>query len=611
MKIENIKINSFGTLKNKEINLDKNVNIIYGKNESGKSTLLTYIKTAFYGISKNKNGKQISDFDKYKPWSGEEFSGKIKYTLDDGNKYEIFRDFNKKNAKIYNDNLEDITKQFNMDKKEGSQFFLEQVGLDENMFTSTIMSGQQEVKLNEQQQNVLVQKIANIAGTGDSNLSYNKAKEKLNKKQLEEVGTERTQGKPINILKSKIRYISEMLEKLNLYKQEKITIEQRKKDLENKIQGQEQRRELIKKISELSEKIRIESEKVNYKNKIKEEKQDEIENFKREKEEITNTSKNKKYKNKWYWIINAIMIVLMAISIMAFKNKYITYIILTVLTCTLVLEYIIKIDKIKRNKDLQKNKIDLLNTKIDFLQKQKNEIEQDIKREKDNLEKEKEEIKNKYNIELYDIENSKNDLEEITSRINEEKIKLNTLEVEEKSIVNKLEDLIKLEEEFVTIQEQLKEIEQKNYEINLAKDFLEKAYEKMKKNITPKFTFNLSENIKNITNGKYTNVNVNDENGLIVEIQNGEYIPAERLSIGTIDQLYLSLRISMIEEISKEKMPIILDEAFAYFDDERLENILKYLTQKYKQHQLIIFTCTNREKNILDKLNCIYNSVEL
>ena len=196
----------------------------------------------------------------------------------------------------------------------------------------------------------------------------------------------------------------------------------------------------------------------------------------------------------------------------------------------------------------------MLNTKIDFLQKQKNDIEQDIKREKDNLEKEKEEIKNKYNIELYDIENSKNDLEEITSRINEEKIKLNTLEVEEKSIVNKLEDLIKLEEEFATIHEQLKEIEQKNYEINLAKDFLEKAYEKMKKNITPKFTFNLSENIKNI----------NDENGLIVEIQNGEYIPAERLSIGTIDQLYLSLRISMIEEISKEKMPIILDAPLTF-----------------------------------------------
>lgn len=611
MKIDNIKINSFGTLKNKEINLNQNINIIYGKNESGKSTLLTYVKAIFYGISKNKNGKLISDFDKYKPWSGEEFSGKIKYSLDDGSKYEIFRDFNKKNPKIYNDNLEDITKQFNMDKKEGSKFFLEQVGLDENMFTSTIMSGQQEVKLNEQQQNALVQKIANIAGTGDSNLSYNKAKDKLSKKQLEEIGTERTQGKPINIVKNRIKYISEMLEKLNLYKQEKVVIEQKKADLENKIQGQEQRKELIKKISELSEKIKIEVEKINYKIGIKEEKQKEIENLKTEKYKIENISKKRQTKNKWSLIINVIMMVLLAISVIVIKNKYITYVILALLVGMLIVEYVLKVNKVKKIVERQQNNINLLNTKIGFLENQKKEIEDDIKNEKDNFEAEKEKIKNKYNIELYDIENSKNDLEEIVKKINEEKIKLNTLEIEEKNIVNKLEDLIKLEEELATIQEQLKEIEQKNYEINLAKEFLEKAYEKMKKNITPRFTANLSENIKNITNGKYTNVNVNDENGLIVEVQNGEYISAERLSIGTIDQLYLSLRISMIEDISKEKMPIILDEAFAYYDDERLENILKYLNQKYKQHQLIIFTCTNREKNILDKLNYIYNSVEL
>lgn len=611
MKIDNIKINSFGTLKNKEINLNQNINIIYGKNESGKSTLLTYVKAIFYGISKNKNGKLISDFDKYKPWSGEEFSGKIKYSLDDGSKYEIFRDFNKKNPKIYNDNLEDITKQFNMDKKEGSKFFLEQVGLDENMFTSTIMSGQQEVKLNEQQQNALVQKIANIAGTGDSNLSYNKAKDILSKKQLEEIGTERTQGKPINIVKNRIKYISEMLEKLNLYKQEKVVIEQKKADLENKIQGQEQRKELIKKISELSEKIKIEVEKINYKIGIKEEKQKEIENLKTEKYKIENISKKRQTKNKWSLIINVIMMVLLAISVIVIKNKYITYVILALLVGMLIVEYVLKVNKVKKIVERQQNNINLLNTKIGFLENQKKEIEDDIKNEKDNLEAEKEKIKNKYNIELYDIENSKNDLEEIVKKINEEKIKLNTLEIEEKNIVNKLEDLIKLEEELATIQEQLKEIEQKNYEINLAKEFLEKAYEKMKKNITPRFTANLSENIKNITNGKYTNVNVNDGNGLIVEVQNGEYISAERLSIGTIDQLYLSLRISMIEDISKEKMPIILDEAFAYYDDERLENILKYLNQKYKQHQLIIFTCTNREKNILDKLNYIYNSVEL
>ena len=67
LKIENIKINSYGNLKNKEINLKK-LNIIYGKNESGKSTLLNFIKNIFYGVSKNKNGRDISDYDKYLPW---------------------------------------------------------------------------------------------------------------------------------------------------------------------------------------------------------------------------------------------------------------------------------------------------------------------------------------------------------------------------------------------------------------------------------------------------------------------------------------------------------------------------------------------------------------
>ena len=133
----------------------------------------------------------------------------------------------------------------------------------------------------------------------------------------------------------------------------------------------------------------------------------------------------------------------------------------------------------------------------------------------------------------------------------------------------------------------------------------------MKKSITPKFTENLSNNISSISNNKYNKVSLNEENGLIVENEKGEYIPAERLSVGTIDQLYLSLRLSMIDEISEEKMPIMLDEAFAYYDEERLENILKYLINKTDKNQVIIFTCTLREQKILDKLGVSYNLVEL
>lgn len=67
----------------------------------------------------------------------------------------------------------------------------------------------------------------------------------------------------------------------------------------------------------------------------------------------------------------------------------------------------------------------------------------------------------------------------------------------------------------------------------------------------------------------------------------------------------------MAKELCKETMPIILDEAFAYYDEERLENILKYLDAECKDNQIIIFTCTNREKNILDKESINYNLINL
>ena len=58
-------------------------------------------------------------------------------------------------------------------------------------------------------------------------------------------------------------------------------------------------------------------------------------------------------------------------------------------------------------------------------------------------------------------------------------------------------------------------------------------------------------------------------------------------------------------------MPIILDEAFAYYDEERLENILSYLANEYREKQIIIFTCTDREKEILRQLNLNYNLIQL
>lgn len=186
MHIKKIQVNNFGKLKNKEIELKPGINVIYGENESGKSTLLDFITSMFYGIDKNKSGKDISNYDKYLPWDGGEFSGKVSYELDNGEEFEVFRNFAKKQPQIFDKDANDVSKEFTIDKSDGNMFFYEQTKVDEELFKMSMVIPQQEVKLDKKSQNVLIQKASNIMLTGEDNVSYKevmrKAKQKTNRR---------------------------------------------------------------------------------------------------------------------------------------------------------------------------------------------------------------------------------------------------------------------------------------------------------------------------------------------------------------------------------------------------------------------------------------------
>ena len=271
MKINKIKINSYGKLKNKEIDLSDGINIIYGKNEAGKSTIFKFIINTFYGISKNKKGKEFSDYDSFLPWTGEDFSGKINYSLDNGEKYEVFRDFKKKNPKIFNEEKEDISKNFNIDKAKGNEFFYEQTNMDEDIFLSTIVSYQNEVRLEKGEQNFLVQKIANLVGTGEDNVSYRIAVDRITRKQRDEIGSEKSREKPINILTREIEDLEKEKNELQGYESLKYNIEENKNNLENEIINLEKEKEYISSLKNLENNQKIEEEKINLKEKIKKE----------------------------------------------------------------------------------------------------------------------------------------------------------------------------------------------------------------------------------------------------------------------------------------------------------------------------------------------------
>lgn len=597
MKINKIKINAFGNLKNKNIELKK-INIIYGKNESGKSTLQNFIINMLYGISKNKNGKFESDYDKYNPWSGEEYSGKIEYQLDNNKIYNVYRDFNKKNPEIYDEYSNNISNEFNIDKKLGNTFFIEQTNIDREIMTSTVASMQNETQIDKNTQNLLVQKVANLAESGEEDVSYKKAIAKLDKLLLNEVGTDKSQDRPINIAKNKLNKLNNELDEIKDIENDKYLIEEKNKEYTENLNFAEKNKKIYSEIKNIMDENNSENQKIEIKEKIYKENNEKIEKIKIEKKE----KDNKKIKIINYFLLFLILLINI-LSFIFIKNKIINIIIFLLIPIWILINLIKN-----KNKKIKNNKI-----QINTLEKNNNELKEEINNLKNKLINKNNEEKNKlinkygkeieelFNNNIYDVINNNN------NEINQYNLEIHKLKLDLENIEPKLEKMVNLIEEIQIEEENIKKLNEEKDVFLETKEIIENSYEEMKNNVTPKFNICLSEYIDKISGGKYNNIKIND--GIQVELTNGKLIPIEKLSEGTIEQIYLALRLSVIDQISKEKLPIFLDETFAYYDDERLATTLKFINSV--QNQAIIFTCTNRETEILEQLGIEYNLIGL
>ena len=629
MKINKLKINGFGKLYKKELELGDNINIIFGKNEAGKSTILKFIDSMLYGISKNKNGKDLSDFDRFNPWSKNEFSGKIEYTLDNGKAYEVYRDFKKKSTIIYNQNKEDISKEFKVDKSKNIDFFVEQTGIDESTFLSTAISEQEGIRLKPNDQNGIVQKISNLINTGDDNISYKKSFDKLSKLQTERVGTDRTSQRPLNKVTNNIDILVGRKKELELVREKAETGLAEKESLEKQLLEEKNKETFLKKLKSNIKNNRIKIAEVNVNKNLEKEYEEKIEFLKGKIDENAESNvKKKKINFRNYYIFLAIFI-LICIGMFVFNKNILVnslFIIPIIVTIILMIVKVLKNKKDIKNKieelaEIRENiakEIKILTETKDTKGKEYREKYESLMKE---IEKSKDDIKLEYmnklnanyvlNVSDFSYEKVIEEIENVENKIHTIEFKLHTIKSDSDALNTQLEELSQIEEKLEDAENEKENLVKLNSSFEIAKECLENAYEKVKENISPRFVQNLSNIIQKISNNKYTNVKMNDTDGLTAEIETGEYLPVNRLSTGTIDQMYLSLRLSALKEISDEKMPIILDEAFAYFDNERLKNILKYISEEYSKQQVLIFTCSNREKEELDKLNISYKLFEI
>lgn len=629
MKIESLKVNGYGKIINKDIELKDKINVIQGKNEAGKSTMLSFINNMFYGASKNKNGKAISDFDKYKPWDTESFSGKIKYTLDNGESYEIYREFKKKNPIIYDKNLEDVSNNYIVDKTSGIDFLNEQIGIDEEIFLNTVVTYQDEIKMSKTGQNTIIQKISNLVSSGDENVSFKKTLDKINKLQNEEVGTNRTVQKPINIVNNRILELRNQKQELENYKSLAQQSDNNLAETEKELKTERNKLELLKAYKEIVERNKIEYAEIDVNRKMELECDEKIEELS-DKIDIRAKGKIQKEKKSYFknYLVMAILFVCAIVSIcikiplfvaIAFSLGIFIISVLTIKSKNKFEKQ--KKDKLKELEDLEKR----VKQEIDILKSNKLERHEKVKSKEEDLKAQMsvntqvltQEFSKKLDLDFIENVFEMNYDELLMSisskeeRVSDLTLRLHTKTAEKQAVNEKLEGLAVVQEELNSCLEEQKELNSLNNSYNIAKECMEIAYQRIRESISPVFTEELCALIGKVSNGKYDKIKFNDTDGLTVEIDDGRYVSADNLSLGTIDQMYLALRLSSLKAISKENMPIILDEAFVYFDDERLKNIISFINKNYEDKQVIIFTCSDREKLILDKLNIEYNLIKL
>jgi uncharacterized protein YhaN len=114
--------------------------------------------------------------------------------------------------------------------------------------------------------------------------------------------------------------------------------------------------------------------------------------------------------------------------------------------------------------------------------------------------------------------------------------------------------------------------------------------------IAPRLASIASGYLSEITGGAYSELLINRELQISVRIPQTRRMdkePEQRLSTGTVDQIYLSLRLAMVGILSenRESIPMLLDDPFANYDDERLERTMALLANIAKKHQVLLFTC--------------------
>jgi uncharacterized protein YhaN len=159
-----------------------------------------------------------------------------------------------------------------------------------------------------------------------------------------------------------------------------------------------------------------------------------------------------------------------------------------------------------------------------------------------------------------------------------------------------------LEAESTQLDQRLQELEKTYAALDFALKSLNEATAQLQRRFAPRISQAAQEILSQLTNGRYTRLTMSQDFSIQASAQNEDVLRSRHWrSDGTVDQLYLALRLAVARELIPEA-PLVLDDAMVRFDNVRLQAALDILTLEAKTKQVIIFTCHGRERELLEEM---------
>ncbi|WP_276929676.1 ATP-binding protein [Herbinix luporum] len=695
MLLKKLKVDYFGKFSKREINLKPGINIIYGENEAGKSTLHAFIKGMLFGIERLRGRGAASKEDvysRYLPW---DYPGAYKGQMDIKVKdkfYRLQRSFHANNRSFTIINLE-TGRELKLKEGHISELI---PGLTESSFCNTISIEQ----LKAQTDTELASQVRNYI----TNLSIAKSKE-VNVEKAVRILKEKKKALESIPYDSQIKDLSKEIEE-GMEKEEKIDalttqLRQLEKEWANlNMQLNKPKSDKHQKEEELMGKLPVILEKYNIYNNLSEE----YSSLKKQAEELKDkiaewedeakgvfalkdsiyeaqmlSSKCEEYLKKLHKIYNkdeeesknikkigliyiAIPIVMSLFTYLVTKSLMTGALLFLLLLIIGGAFYIYTLNKYKnilldnqRKENEIKERYLESETRINsILEKyQVASVQKLVQKQEEYLKlsvsiEHSKELLSNLNERIKELEDRCDQLHDtimlyMRSFISEEELtyeaierlsdvintKINETEKKQSQIKSKLDECnLKIEK----IRWELSLMEDNEVELNKNKEQHKYLIQKQKENDMEIAAINMaldtigelsveihdsfgrdldkavSKIISGVTDGKYRDIKIDEKLNIKMGWKDN-YIILDRLSAGTIDQVYFALRLAVADLLlGKNTMPLLLDDTFALYDDNRLKALL---TQIKDRPQVLIFTCQKRERIFLKELNIPFNYIKI